>query len=69
MFKLDVTEDGGIVLKEVYSGVSLKSDDGELFTICMRDSGFEFNYGGNWYEAKDGIISFRGENVIKDKAN
>lgn len=45
-----------IVLKEVYSGVSLVTDDRETFGICMRDSGFEFTYGGEQYEAKNGKI-------------
>lgn len=24
----------------------------EEFGICMRDSGFDFQYAGTWYEAK-----------------
>ncbi len=49
--------DNGIVLKEVYSGVGLETRDGDKFGICMRDTGFEFNYGGIWYSAQNGQIS------------
>lgn len=45
-----------IILREVYSGVGLISNDGEEFGICMRDSGFEFTYAGKWYAAKEGNI-------------
>lgn len=54
--KLTVTEDLGIQLEEVFSGITLKSCDGETFSICMRDSGFEFNYQGEWYFAKEGYV-------------
>ena len=55
--KIEVEEDYGIVLKEVYNGILLESDSGENFSICMRDSGFEFKYKGQWYEAKEGKIN------------
>ena len=48
---------GDVVLKEVYSGVKLETAYGEEFGICMRDTGFEFNYGGGWWEAKNGGLS------------
>ncbi len=35
-----------MVLKEVYSGVLLETRDKEFIRICMRDTGFEFNYIG-----------------------
>ena len=54
--KIAVNENSDIVLTEVFSGVLFKSSDKEEFGICMRDTGFEFNYGGNWYEAKQGVI-------------
>ncbi len=54
--KLYVDEHRDIVLEEVYNGIGLKSNDGETFGICMRDSGFEFNYGGFWWEAKNGVV-------------
>lgn len=50
------TDESGIVLEEVYSGIGLKTRDGEFMGICMRDTGFEFNYQGTWYEAKNGIV-------------
>ena len=56
------TDENGIVLEEVYSGISLKTRDGEFMGICMRDTGFEFNYQGVWYEAKKGVVNKLGEN-------
>lgn len=50
-----------IILKEVFNGVGLETDDGESFGICMRDSGFEFNYGGVWWEAKNGRVNKLGD--------
>ena len=55
MMKVDVNGDGDLVLKHLYNGVVLESDSGEKLGICMRDSGFEFNYHDTWYSAKDGI--------------
>ncbi|OPY16255.1 MAG: hypothetical protein A4E69_00275 [Syntrophus sp. PtaB.Bin138] len=54
--RISVDQERNIVLEEVFSGVLLKSDDGDKLGICMRDSGFEFSYGGIWYEAKNGIL-------------
>lgn len=55
--KIEVNDKGDIILKEVYSGIGLETKDGEFIGICMRDSGFEFNYNGVWYEAKDNKIT------------
>lgn len=54
--KIEVDEDYDFVLKEVFSGICLVSQDEERFAICMRDSGFEFKYNCKWYEAKEGIL-------------
>ena len=64
--KIQINEhDGilGILLTEVYSGIGLQTQDGEYFGICMRDTGFEFEYNGTWYEAKKGVIQKVGDNV------
>jgi hypothetical protein len=42
--KITVNEHRQIQLEKVYNSIILKSDSGEEMTICMRDSGFEFNY-------------------------
>ena len=55
--RIEVDEDYSFVLKEVFTGISLESEAGETFAICMRDSGFEFRYNKIWYEAKDGVIN------------
>jgi hypothetical protein len=54
--KINITEYGEFELKEVYSNILLTSDDKEEFSICMRDSGFEFKYNNIWYEAKNGTL-------------
>ena len=55
--KISVDKNRNIVLEEVFSGIGLKTRDGEFMGICMRDSGFEINYGGKWYEAKNGKLN------------
>jgi hypothetical protein len=55
--KIEVDDDYGFLLKEVFSGIGLESPSGETFGICMRDSGFEIRYNNIWYEAKDGYIN------------
>ena len=64
--KIEVNEDGNLVLKEVYNSVSLETNSGEVIHICMRDSGFEFKYEGKWYEAKHGFVIERGSKNIID---
>lgn len=54
--KISTTDKGEIVLTEVYSGILLETDNNEFIGICMRDGGFEFNYNGIWYSAKNGIV-------------
>lgn len=54
--KIEVDENNEILLTEVYTGVGLKTNDNEYLGICMRDTGFEFNYNGIWYEAKKGVV-------------
>jgi hypothetical protein len=65
--KITVNEKNEIILKEVYSGVGLESNDGEFFGICMRDSGFEFTYEGEDYSAYNGKIKHLGKNVETKK--
>jgi len=59
--KVEVDEQKNIILREAYSGVGLLSDDKEFLGICMRDSGFEFTYGGYWYSAKEGKLECIGK--------
>jgi hypothetical protein len=63
--KVTTNEQGVIQLEEVFSGIILKTPDGEEMTICMRDSGFEINYQGEWYFAKEGFV----EPFKEDKIN
>jgi hypothetical protein len=54
--KIEVDENNELLLTEVYNGVGFRTNNGETLSVCMRDSGYEFNYMGDWYEAKDGEI-------------
>ena len=54
--EIEVNANGRLVLKKVFVGIELITEDGETLSICMRDSGFEFNYDNMWYEAKNGEI-------------
>ena len=37
-----VDEHGDLVIEEVYSGVTLKTEEGNELRVCMRDDTFEF---------------------------
>ena len=39
--KIDTNEDGEFVIKEVYSGLTLETGEGNRLCICMRDDTFE----------------------------
>ena len=39
--QIEVDESGHIVLKEVYSGITLVTAEGARLSVCMRDNGFE----------------------------
>ena len=70
--KLTTNEHGIIILEDVVIGIDLKTKDGEIMTICMRDSGFEFNYQGEWYFAKEGFVepfkkSIRGNYLVDQR--
>ncbi len=54
--KIEVDENNELLLTEVYNGVGFRTNNGETLSVCMRDSGYEFNYMEDWYEAKDGEI-------------
>jgi len=53
--KVDVDEDGTLVLKEIYCGTALETSEGNRLNTCMRDDTFEFNFTpkgetvGVWY--------------------
>jgi len=70
--KVNVNEDYSIQLEEVFNPIVLKTQDGEVLSICMRDSGFEFKYQGEWYFAKEGYVepfhkSIRGNYLFDQK--
>jgi hypothetical protein len=71
--KISVNQDDSFQLEQVYLPITLVTDAQEEMSIVMRDSGFEFKYQGEWYEAKEGkvellkkTVSFSDE-VLSDK--
>lgn len=69
--KVTVNEDNSIQLEEVFNSIVLKTQNGEEIAICMRDSGFEFKYQGEWYFAKEGHVepfhkSIRGNYLVSE---
>lgn len=72
IMKVTVNQDNTIQLEEVFNSIVLKTKDGEEMAICMRDSGFEFKYQGEWYFAKEGYVepfqkSVRGNYLVEQK--
>jgi hypothetical protein len=70
--KVTVKENNTILLEEVFIGITLKTESGETMYICMRDTGFEFNYQGKWYFAKEGYVepfntSIRGNYLVEQR--
>lgn len=70
--KATVNQDNTIQLEEVFNFIILKTADGEEMAICMRDTGFEFKYQGEWYFAKEGHVeqfnkSVRGNYLVEQK--
>lgn len=59
--KIEIDENDEFLLTEVYTGIGLKTEDGETLNICMRDTGFEFNYNGVLYSAQQGKIKKMGD--------
>jgi hypothetical protein len=55
--KVEVGIEGTIEIRNLYNPITLITDSGESLAICMRDSGFEFKYQGEWYFAKAGEVS------------
>lgn len=63
--KISVDENRDIILRQVFLAVGLITEDGEEFSICMRDTGFEFQYAGIRYEAKEGELKQMGQGESK----
>ncbi|MCP4109884.1 MAG: hypothetical protein GY749_30920 [Desulfobacteraceae bacterium] len=70
--KVTVNESRNLELEGVFNPVILKTNDGEKMAICMRDSGFEFEYQGKKYFAKEGFVepfqySERGNELVEQR--
>lgn len=47
--KIEVTEDETIALSEFFSGLILRTTEGNEIGICLRDDTFEFSVRGVWF--------------------
>jgi hypothetical protein len=54
--KVTVNEDFTLKFEEVFNPIELVTSKGEKMSICMRDGGFEFNYQGRGYSARNGAL-------------
>jgi len=41
--KIEISNCGELLLKEVYNGITLETKEGNQICICMRDDTFEIN--------------------------
>ena len=41
--KIEIDEERELVLKEVFSGVGMETEEGNKIGVCMRDDTFEIN--------------------------
>lgn len=67
--KIETLEDGTLNFKKVFNGIQLESESGNKIFICMRDNGFEINYQGKNYEAKNDLISLYGYTLHKNEVD
>ena len=51
--KFEVNSEGGLLLKEVFSGLVLETGEGNRLTVCMRDDTIEMQVvgTGRWFRA------------------
>jgi len=72
--KIDTNQNGEIILREVYSGVLMKTKESNSTGICMRDDTFEINVipkgsiKSNWWriDMQTGIIKKMGKDETLD---
>ena len=55
--KLTIEEDRLIKLEEVYNPIKFEAQSGQKMSVCMRDHGFEIEYGGRFYSLAHGEIT------------
>lgn len=51
--RIEVNSEGGLLAKEVFDGLVLETDEGNMLTICMRDDTVEMQVvgTGRWFRA------------------
>jgi hypothetical protein len=72
--KICISEESSLILKEVFNAVTFETEDGELLSVAMRDSGFEIGVSNkntthiSWHSVnqKDGIELLCAKNPKKE---
>lgn len=51
--EIGVNSEGGLLLKKVFSGLVLETEEGNMLTVCMRDDTIEMRVvgTGRWFRA------------------
>lgn len=51
--RIEVNSEGGLLAKEVFSGLVLETEQGNMLTVCMRDDTVEMQVvgTGRWFRA------------------
>jgi hypothetical protein len=52
--KVEISENGNLILKEIFCPIGIKTPDGETLILMMRDSGFEVCYENKWFTIHQG---------------
>lgn len=55
--RIFVNDKKTIQVEDCFEGISLKSPNGEMFHIAMRDGAFEFFYDNKLFYAKEGKVA------------
>jgi len=68
--RIEVSDEGGLVIRELYSGVMFETDSGQRLSVAMRDGGFEIGLfagdeGPRWVTIDNGVIIGLGKNELK----
>lgn len=53
---ISTNNESSMLFENVLDSIEFRTASRETLTICMRDTGYEFTYGGIRYEAKLGVL-------------
>jgi hypothetical protein len=65
--KIEISENGQMILKEIYAPIGIKTNSNETIILMMRDSGFEMFYENNYFSLQKGEI--KSAKQIREESN